>query len=72
MKNVLKFGVLALALGFFATACNSGTNNNNNDDSSNLEMSAPDNQVAPAPMDTSTLPMDTTGTDTTGLDTSGM
>jgi len=64
MKNVLKVGALALALGFFATSCNSGNNGAANSDST-TEMSAPsDQQIAPdssamAP-DTSAAPVDTT------------
>lgn len=64
MKNVMKVGALALALGLFVTACNSGSTSNSAADSSALEMSAPsDNQAAPmdtmAPMDTTAAPVDT-------------
>lgn len=48
MKHVLKVGALALALGFFATSCNSGNTGAANTDSIETEMNAPsDQQIAP-------------------------
>ncbi|HEX5554429.1 MAG TPA: hypothetical protein VFX43_14395 [Chitinophagaceae bacterium] len=65
MKNLLKVGVLAMALGMFVAACNSGTNTGNANDSTNTEMSAPATSQ-PAPSDTM-APADTTGADTTKM-----
>jgi hypothetical protein len=61
MKSVLKVGVLALALGFFATSCNSGGSNGANADSSATELNAPADQqaapeAAPAAPDTTAAP----------------
>jgi hypothetical protein len=63
MKSLAKIGVLAIALGMFA-ACNSANNNGNGSDSANTEMSAPANQQAMPPADTSVTPGDTTNADT--------
>ncbi|MCL6524536.1 MAG: hypothetical protein K6T34_07720 [Thermoflavifilum sp.] len=58
MKNVLKFGMLALLVGMLATACGSGANKSSQDTTSvqSTEQAAP---AAPATTDT-TQHVDTT------------
>lgn len=67
MKSVLKVGVLAVALGMFVASCNNAGTSSDSTDSSNVEMSEPAPEAAPAPTDTSAItpaPTDTTGADT--------
>lgn len=66
MKSVLKVGVLAIALGMFVASCNNAGTGSENEDSSNVELSEPAPEVAPAaPVDSAAAPVDSAaGTDT--------
>lgn len=68
MRNLVKVGIFAFAIGLFATACNSTGNqgNSNADSSAAIEQEAP--VTAPAPADTAMMaPADSAAADSSTM-----